>query len=382
MALAGNIKEFGLADIFQIISLQQKTGDLMVKGADGDVTILVEKGLIVGADATFRPIETRLQQSLVRSQSISKFQLKRATETQKKTHQPLWSILAEGGAVEINLLKNMLSQQIHETVYHVLRWSDGEFRFEPKKSVEYDTQFISPINTEFLVMEGFRITDEWSEIEEKITSFQLVIRRKPGPPVSPDALSDAESKVYKLLTSELTIQDVIDTSQLGEFDTCQMIYELMKKNLVESVQTKKGKAPKIRRVSISITDVLTRAVAVVVAVVLLVGVVLSFRYLPEHLAIIHKPGLGKALNVKRFAAQSQLKNFSMMILRYFLEHKKPPKSFDELEKQGFIQSARMIKDPWGNDYVLNLKQAQVIVRSPGNDGILETDDDIHATIPF
>ena len=32
MALAGNIKEFGLADIFQIVSLQQKTGELIVQG--------------------------------------------------------------------------------------------------------------------------------------------------------------------------------------------------------------------------------------------------------------------------------------------------------------------------------------------------------------
>ena len=30
MALAGDIKEFGLADIFQIVSLQKKTGALWI----------------------------------------------------------------------------------------------------------------------------------------------------------------------------------------------------------------------------------------------------------------------------------------------------------------------------------------------------------------
>ena len=133
MALAGNIKEFGLADIFQIVSLQQKTGELTVEGPDGKVKILVEGGFIVGADATFRSIEDRLQQSLLRSQSISKFHLKRAVETQKKTLQPLWTVLAETGAVDNNMLQSMLSQQIHETVYHILRWNEGLYRFEPKK---------------------------------------------------------------------------------------------------------------------------------------------------------------------------------------------------------------------------------------------------------
>ena len=112
MALAGNIKEFGLADIFQIVSLQQKTGVLTVEGSQGKVTVLLEKGLIVGADATFRPIEERLEQSLVQSQQITKFQLKRATEKQKKTHQPLWTALAEVGEIDIETLRKMLSQQM------------------------------------------------------------------------------------------------------------------------------------------------------------------------------------------------------------------------------------------------------------------------------
>ena len=91
MALAGNIKEFGLADIFQIVSLQQKTGILTIQSSEGEVAVILENGLIVGADATFRPIEERIEQSLVQSQQISKFQLKRAKEKQKKTSQPLWT---------------------------------------------------------------------------------------------------------------------------------------------------------------------------------------------------------------------------------------------------------------------------------------------------
>ncbi len=57
-------------------------------------------GFIVGADATFRSIEERLQQSLARSQVISKFHLKRAPETEK-TLQPLWTVLAETRAIDV-----------------------------------------------------------------------------------------------------------------------------------------------------------------------------------------------------------------------------------------------------------------------------------------
>ena len=57
MALAGNIKEFGLADIFQIVSLQQKTGVLTIKSSEGNVTVLLENGLIVGDVSDFDDLE-------------------------------------------------------------------------------------------------------------------------------------------------------------------------------------------------------------------------------------------------------------------------------------------------------------------------------------
>ncbi len=382
MALAGNIQEFGLADIFQIVSLQQKTGELIVEGSEGKVTILLEKGFIVGADATFRPVEERVQQSLLRSGKINKFQLKKATENQKKTLQPLWTVLAELGDVNPKTIRNVLSQQIHETVYHLLRWTEGKYRFEPKKSLEYDQQLISPINTEFLVMEGFRITDEWAEIERVITSFALVVKQTPGPHSSLDDLSEAEAKVFTVLETEQTIQDVIDTCQLGEFDTCQHIYELMQKNLVEQVKSLKGKTPKIRRSSVGIGDILAKAVTIIFGIGILVGVGLLFKFLPENFALIHKPGLIELGGLKGFAAQSQLNNFSRMISHYFLENKKFPTSFEELKTVGMITSDQVLNDPWGHEYIMNTGKTSVVIRSNGKDGTPRTDDDLSMTVPL
>ena len=51
MALEGTIRDFGLADIFQLIGLQKKTGVLTVRGEAGNlVTVSFEKGTVVFAD--------------------------------------------------------------------------------------------------------------------------------------------------------------------------------------------------------------------------------------------------------------------------------------------------------------------------------------------
>ena len=382
MALAGNIKEFGLADIFQIVSLQQKTGVLTVESSQGKVTVLLEKGLIVGADATFRPIEERLEQSLVQSQQITKFQLKRATEKQKKTHQPLWTALAEVGEIDVGTLQKMLSQQIHETVYHLLRWTEGDYRFEPRKNVEYDHHLVTPINTEFLVMEGFRITDEWAEFEKEIPSLHIVIRRNPEISTPPDDLPGAEAKVFRLLDSERTIQDVIDMSQLGEFDTCQTVYELMKKHLVERVPGKKGKRAKVRRVSIDFKDLFSKAAVFIVGIGIVVGIFFLLKVLPENIRPIHIPNFAAIGAVKPFTSQSRLSTLSYYVSLYILERAVPPASLEELVQQKLIPSNDLLVDLWGHPYVLTSKKRVLEVRSVGKDGAPETEDDLSIEIPF
>jgi len=380
MALAGNIKEFGLADIFQIVSLQQKTGELIVAKGNEKVTILLEGGFIVGGDASGRPIEERVQQTLARSQAVSKFQLTRALETQKKTLQPLWTVLVETNAVSTDVLRNVLAQQIHETVYYVLRWTDGEYRFEPKKQIDYDRQLINPINTEFLVMEGFRITDEWSEIEKQIPSLQQLVRRVEHAPLPAD-LSEAEKKVYQSLSADKTIQEVIDTCQLGEFDTCQTIYDLMKKKLVEHSAAKAGKAPKGRRLSIGIGDIAIKAATLLITLAVLIGIGFGISYLPQDFSLIHKPGLNALGSLKPYTAQSEVRFLAQIATRYFLTFQQIPQSFEELQAKALLPATRP-KDPWGQPYIFQPAQKQLVIVSSGQDETPETVDDVKMTVSF
>jgi hypothetical protein len=381
MALAGNIKEFGLADIFQIVSLQQKTGVLTVENAKNKVTVLLEKGLIVGADASFRPVEERLQQSLLQSHQISKFQLKRATETQKKTHQPLWSTLAELKVLDTDSLKRALSQQIHETIYQLLRWTEGDYRFEPRK-VEYDHNLVSPVNTEFLIMEGFRITDEWSLFEQEIPSLQVMVRRNSDVDAPPEDLPEAEMKVYQLLESEKTIQDVSDMGQLAEFDTCQTVYELMKKGLVEKVPGKQGKTLKVRRASFDVSAFFAKAAVFLVGIGLLIGVIVLLRILPKNTMLVHNPHATGFSIVKPFAAQSQLHNLAYYISIHVFEHGVPPATLEELVRNSSIPSETVLEDPWGQAMMMTPGPEEVTLRSTGKDMTPGTEDDITLTVPL
>ena len=65
MALEGSLKDFGLADILQLIFFQRKTGVLTMESRLDKVRLLVKDGNIVGAESKRRIEANRLGKVLV-----------------------------------------------------------------------------------------------------------------------------------------------------------------------------------------------------------------------------------------------------------------------------------------------------------------------------
>ena len=94
------------------------------------------------------------------------------------------------------------------------------------------------------------------------------------------------------------------------------------------------------------------------------------------------PSVWRALvQSRQGVAETQMNNFSQAISMYKLNEKKLPDSLEELtqpdEKSGEAYLASVPQDPWGNEYEYRkIGRSQYRIRSGGEDGTLETDDDI------
>jgi hypothetical protein len=126
------------------------------------------------------------------------------------------------------------------------------------------------VPAELILMEGVRMIDEWPILEKKIPNFQVVFERLvpvPGPPAPVRAgrparaeieelmaivddgsepppaaggkgpgqgLGSRESALLALVDGERTVQDLIDVGQLGEFETCKVLYGLLSLGLIRA----------------------------------------------------------------------------------------------------------------------------------------------------
>src|SRR5215813_4594701 len=135
MALRGTLKDFGIADILQLIAQQQKSGTLILKSQDAEVSLGFKDGNIVVVESAFKKKKDLLGNLLVRAELITQQQLDQALEMQKRTLQRIGDVLVAGRVVGEEKLAQMRQLQATETLYRLFTWKSGTYEFEPGEVV-------------------------------------------------------------------------------------------------------------------------------------------------------------------------------------------------------------------------------------------------------
>ncbi len=359
MALAGTLRDFSLADIFQLISLQKKTGYLTLKNASEVATVTFLEGNVVGADSLHKRLEDRLGHVLVKSGRISKEELAKALDIQKQTLQRLGYILVSEGYVDPHSLKAALAVQMQQTIYRLFRWKDGEYNFEPHDAVEYDRENVTPMAAESILMEGIRMLDEWPLIEKKITSFDMVLEKVPLPtaPVldtRPDIpgvedvlafgsdtgarkprtaadqvvrLSQEEMAVYQNVNGVFTVQEIVDRCGLNEFETCKALFELVNRHLIRPVAAAQEESGEAQPAVFTPQAILDK----ILMPLFWVAVVASVIFLPFH-PFGHFPGASSDFHRDRSILLSRLalERADSAVYTFKLLEGRLPSSLDEV----------------------------------------------------
>ena len=146
MALEGNLKDFSLADMFRLLASGSKTGTLHVEGAEGEGVVCFRDGQVFFASSS-GTVEAAGKR-LVRAGIISEKQLRQAQGLMKiqkkdKAGRKLGQILVDEGYVESDVLEDFIREQIADALFDLLRWEEGDLRFEPDESCDEDDIGIS-----------------------------------------------------------------------------------------------------------------------------------------------------------------------------------------------------------------------------------------------
>jgi tetratricopeptide (TPR) repeat protein len=244
MAIKGSLKEASLPDVIQLLFLGRRTGCLALADQHNFGTIYLDEGLIVYASIVNR--RDRLGDILVRNGRITPEQLQKAIETQVDDRQhKLGEILVSLGTLSRTELEDYMRLQIEEAVYYLFTWTSGTFNFEAGVRPERE-DFLVRISPEALLLEGARRVDEWSLIEKKIPSFDLIFSvDQQHIAQSTPTLSAEQQRLLPLIDGTRDVRQLIDESGLVEFEVGKALFGLITAGFAHRVGTSTATAPKV-----------------------------------------------------------------------------------------------------------------------------------------
>jgi tetratricopeptide (TPR) repeat protein len=244
MAIEGPLKELSIQDVLQLLDLAHKTGVLTVRSEtlDDEAIVHFSKGAIVFA--VRRRSTRRLGSLLIRAGKLTQRELDQALEVQRKDPtRRLAEILLEMGSIAEEELERQLRFQMEETIFELMNWEEGYFRFEERAEVSQH-RLLARVRVESLLMEGARRIDEWARLESKIPSFESV------PVLSP--VKEGDSQPLDLRPDEWEVLAEIDSERdvgalaahLGRstFEVAKIIYGLVSAGVVQ-VREQHGEIP-------------------------------------------------------------------------------------------------------------------------------------------
>jgi len=341
MALEGNIKEFGVADILQLVSQQQKTGILLVDKKEEKAEIYFLDGQITETRVSQRKATEPLGEMFVKAKLISADNLKRALDKQKETYGHLGQILLQDGLISKDDLEKAIQTQAYETFYDILQWRDGSYRFVPEKiSIDHDV----PIpGLESILLDVFRMIDEWPDVKKVITSFDMVfdkIEEKNQAELYPD-----ETLVYSLIDGKNTVQEIINKDLLGRFTTCKILVELLQQGYIKLISAKAEK--KVARAGIPFRKAVGLFSYVGLIIILYLLFLLPTRF-PESVLPVLNPKYLEKSYLQTYFKNRIIQKLEKALEIFRLQNGGYPESLGELISAGILQDNDLQVDDYSS----------------------------------
>jgi hypothetical protein len=242
MALKGNLRDFTITQLLNLINLARKTGTLVIEGPTEAARIAFREGKL--SYSQYGSEDTSLASILLRSSKITNSQFRILKErTSQMTDKELGLLLINAGYLSQEDILTSLQQYSVDVVRRLFTWVEGFFRFEQNGSFPGDGKITVKVDLENLIIEGSRQLREWEQLQEEIPSLEMALKftDRPGTDLRNINLSIEEWRVVSYVNPKNTMSQIARTVKMNELEIRRVVYGLLQAGLVEVVRP--GGAP-------------------------------------------------------------------------------------------------------------------------------------------
>ncbi|MCA8949843.1 MAG: PQQ-binding-like beta-propeller repeat protein [Planctomycetes bacterium] len=237
MALRGDLASVDLAQVFQMLAMNQKVGLLSIQSKRlWKVLYFDQRGVTVHHNV--HTMLDRVVGSFVRAGRLSEEAVEEVRDHAARMGQPLTDSLLAGGYLEQAELEEQYRFELEEEIYDLFFCRDARFEFFEGATAldgfdgQTDDRYL--LNCDSVVMEAARRIDEWAYIAERIPSDEEFF----VPVVDSIAIDDYGNDgaaIFELLDGRRSAGRLVELTGLAKFQAFKVLSQLLDAGAVAPV---------------------------------------------------------------------------------------------------------------------------------------------------
>lgn len=236
MALKGNLKDFSVTQLLNLINLARKTGVLVIEGPGDRALVAFREGKL--AYAVLGSEEADLASILQRANRITQNQFRILREKAgSMKDKELGLLLVNAGYLSQDDILGSLQQYLAGIVRRLFTWVEGHFLFRSNEQPPED-KILVRLDLENLIVEGSRQLREWEQLQEEIPSLDMALKfvERPGANLQKMNLSVEEWRVISYVNPNNSIRQIARAARMNEVEIRRVVYGLLQAGIVKLVR--------------------------------------------------------------------------------------------------------------------------------------------------
>ncbi len=234
ITLLGDISDFSLFDIFQLIDTAKATGKLSLYSSIMSSEIYFENGSIVYASTSKEGKAVLTGDLLAKRKNISKKVFHQVLKKSKETGVPILRSFVNEGILSEEDIMGILKERIEDAIYSAMELEGGNFFFEKVPLPENLSDISMRINASQLILEGARRVDEKRFAAKMFEDNNIIfIRLMTDVAMEEINLDSNELKIFSLVDGSKTLGDIIKLAGIEETEAKRIFYTLTRVGILK-----------------------------------------------------------------------------------------------------------------------------------------------------
>jgi len=236
MALKGNLRDFSISHLLNLINLAQKSGALVIQGTNGATTVFFNEGKLSYAQVGTE--DSNLVTILHKANKLTTAQHKAIRAREGNIGDKEFGLLL----INANYLSRqdiilILQNHFVGIVIQLFSWVEGFFQFENDAIPPKDKVTVR-INLENIILEGSRHTREQEHLQDEIPNLDMALKfaDRPGANIRNVNLSEDEWRVVSYINPKNTMQQIAKATTLDESEFRRIVFSLLQAGIIEIVR--------------------------------------------------------------------------------------------------------------------------------------------------